>query len=295
MRHVYPTREIPHLWAHQTQETARNPQNNLYFNGPVIFSYRDSFPIARIFQKKGESIVLCTTDRYSVTTGGHINLVLRAVSNLKVFHVPNVGFHYQQRGPLHKESLKDYQDRIKQLTIRASRAKSNKPWIVSSLLDLIKEANQYSHYFGLKTKFKELDKAQVKSELIKLKEESRKKAAENKEIAAKRNAEAQERLRLWRLGENTSIYGLKEVALRIVGDDIQTSLGARVPLKHALQIVPFLLRGLSYKHNGHSIHLGPFRIDEITEDGNLKAGCHKIKKDEMLRLYNSLTEEQRSL
>ena len=33
MKHVYPTNEIAHLWAHKTQTSARNGQGNFYFDG----------------------------------------------------------------------------------------------------------------------------------------------------------------------------------------------------------------------------------------------------------------------
>jgi hypothetical protein len=39
MRHVYPNHEMPHLWAHQSQDEARNATRSLYFEGPTIFSF----------------------------------------------------------------------------------------------------------------------------------------------------------------------------------------------------------------------------------------------------------------
>lgn len=44
-RQVYPTNEIAHLWAHQTQAAARNSQATLFFRGNTIFSYRLSWPL----------------------------------------------------------------------------------------------------------------------------------------------------------------------------------------------------------------------------------------------------------
>src|SRR5205807_8092971 len=38
-RHVFPTGEIPHLWAHKVQPDARNADGNLYFGGDTIYSY----------------------------------------------------------------------------------------------------------------------------------------------------------------------------------------------------------------------------------------------------------------
>ena len=45
-RHVFSNREIPHLWAHQTQDEARNGTASFYFRGATIYSYGSHFPIA---------------------------------------------------------------------------------------------------------------------------------------------------------------------------------------------------------------------------------------------------------
>ena len=67
-KHVFDTGEIPHLWAHRTQDEARNRQGNLYFTGDTIYSYGSHFPIARhVTNDAGERAVLFTTATYSVT------------------------------------------------------------------------------------------------------------------------------------------------------------------------------------------------------------------------------------
>jgi len=88
MRHVFPTREIPHLWASQAQADARNPQRNLFFEGPTIYSYRTSWPLARIHTRGKRKLVLSNCDRYSTTTAQHQSAVDRAVSHLDNIAVP---------------------------------------------------------------------------------------------------------------------------------------------------------------------------------------------------------------
>ena len=100
MRHVFPTSEVTHKWAHQTQAEGRNPQGNLYFHGDTIYSYRSSWPLARIFKRKVKgalfakdnpacNLVLANSDRYSVTTAQHQSAVERAVSHLPCVSVPH--------------------------------------------------------------------------------------------------------------------------------------------------------------------------------------------------------------
>src|ERR1035437_2858663 len=79
-KHVFDTGEIPHLWAHRTQEEARNRQGNLYFADDTIYSYGSHFPIARpVTNEAGERAVLLTTATYSVTTSSHCSAVRSAI------------------------------------------------------------------------------------------------------------------------------------------------------------------------------------------------------------------------
>ena len=80
MRHVYLNHEIPHLWAHQSQDEARNSTGSFYFEGPTIYSYGSHFPIARhVTNERGERAVLFTTAHHSVTTSGHCSAVAGAI------------------------------------------------------------------------------------------------------------------------------------------------------------------------------------------------------------------------
>lgn len=47
VRQVVDTDTVAHLWAHQTQDHARNKLGNFYFDGATIYSYGRHFPIAR--------------------------------------------------------------------------------------------------------------------------------------------------------------------------------------------------------------------------------------------------------
>lgn len=75
-------------------------------------------------------------------------------------------------------------------------------------------------------------------------------------------------------------------ALRIVGDELQTSHGARVPLDHAIKAFRFLklMRSknlpdgsVAWQHNGRSLRVGHFTVDRVYGDGSFDAGCHRVK------------------
>jgi hypothetical protein len=80
--------------------------------------------------------------------------------------------------------------------------------------------------------------------------------------------------------------------LRLVGNEVQTSLGARFPVSHALSGLAVVCKiresGQEFLRNGHSIHLGNYAIDRIEPDGTVHAGCHVVTWDEIERLAPQL-------
>ena len=78
------------------------------------------------------------------------------------------------------------------------------------------------------------------------------------------------------------------IRLRIKGDELQTSRGARVPLDHAVKAFRIIKRlhdkGQAYERNGHTIHLGHFALDAIDPQGNVTAGCHQVEWPEIERV-----------
>lgn len=90
-KHVFPTDEIAHLWAHKTQDDARNQGGNFYFSGDTIYSYGSHFPIARhVTNDKGVAGILFTNQTWSNTTAKHIHNVRGAIPfGVPVFEVHN--------------------------------------------------------------------------------------------------------------------------------------------------------------------------------------------------------------
>jgi hypothetical protein len=145
-KHVFKTDEIPHLWAHQTQDSARNSRNNLYFSGDTIYSYGSHFPIARIVKQGKKTCVLFTTRSYSVTTSGHISAVRGAIPpGMTVFKVTN---------PLDSPSsgLAGYISAIETVaqSARNRKMETTRNQDVQSAEALITECKQFCKFFGLK-------------------------------------------------------------------------------------------------------------------------------------------------
>ena len=104
-------------------------------------------------------------------------------------------------------------------------------------------------------------------------------------IGAARIEREKNRVALWQAGD-TSIdvpYGLP-VMLRASGGDLETSLGARVPLDQARRTYDFArkVRTLGWHRNGQTHKVGMYELDAVNDAG-LVAGCHRIKWEEVER------------
>jgi hypothetical protein len=297
---VFPTDEIPHLWMHKVQESARNAGGNLYFNGDTIYSYGSHFPLATHVQNaKGKPAILINSGSYSVTTSGHQSAVRQAIpSDAVTFTVPYLSEDRYLSND-QARNVKHFQDEIEQASIKASRARSNRDWLLGSAVKYAESLKAYCTFFGLKCPKVKLygvnDLPSLKADLIKKQiAETKKRKAEEKqrELAAIKAAE--EGIAAFRAGEDYSRFNLYNVPtmLRVNGEEVETSKGARIPIDHAVKGLRFvravIAKGEDWQSNGHTFHLGHYALDRVSKDGTIKAGCHVITLDEIERIAPAL-------
>jgi len=281
-RTVHPADMVAHLWAHKSQDFARNPGHNFYFHVDTIYSYGSHFPVARHVENKRGRAVLFTTRSYSSTTAGHKCMVEGACRHLTVFHVADVC------SSDYRKQFAEYRAQYMALVGKYAKARQRKPEHLDALRRLVEEANGYAAFFGLRARLTlpdDLTAMIAECQAIDKRERERKQREERK-----REREAQERLQKWvdgQLDYCPSGYG-QPIRLRIAGDELQTSRGARVPLAHAVKAFRVLKRlhdkGQAYQRNGHTIHLGHFALDSLDTEGNVTAGCHTVAWGEIARV-----------
>jgi hypothetical protein len=292
MRRVYPNHEIPHLWAHQTQDEARNSSGSLYFAGPTIYSYGSHFPIARhVTNDGGERAILFTTASHSITTTHHCSLVHRAIpAAIPVFNVPHVQGSWGNN-PNHQDNVDSYIRRLSDLLSKAKRSRTdcNREWRQREALNLQQQLRRYIDFFDQRDvavpESDELDALQSWIEAHQ--EEERQRREEAVRLAEEhRLIEQAERIQRFRAGDSITSYipGVSPM-LRLIGNEVQTSLGARFPVSHALLALAFIRQirasGREYVRNGHTVHLGHYAVDRIEPDGTVHAGCHVVKWEEI--------------
>lgn len=308
-RHVYPTDRIAHLWyhSHASVGNARNAGDNFYFSGDTIYSYGSHFPIAR---RLDCGAVLYTSRTYSATTSKHLSLVRRAIpDSCEVFVVEN---------PLLSPSSlwAEFSARVDSARKALKLAKGERATVKAydSLVDAISLANNFAIYFKRRERFKlpknweELSRlSENYSQRMELRRLEREKKSNAKYEQLRREREAlsalnnAEKMEAWRAGRISNHYLPWDMPtmLRIVGETVETSRGAEIPLSHAVRackaLLPLLRAGLPYERQAHisTVHVGHFSIDSLSSDGELKAGCHRINREELELFVSQLEEMER--
>lgn len=296
MKTVHNSSMVAHLWANQSQSSARNAGNTFYFNDSTIYSYGSHFPIARHV----DGVILFTTKDYSVTTAGHKSDVRRAIrGNNQVFFVPNVLADSKSE---HMENHADYQKRMDALILKFSTSRLYKQMILDGAQKLAREANAYAERFKLRVKGIQVPNEEILTGLARVASAKHREELKKQRIAREERERAERNLRLaaldkWQKGQDVCTRYLPQdyVYLRAREVDgihtLETSKGASVPLAHALvafcRIQECKRTNTEWRRNGEQIPVGSFQIDAISPNGNVVAGCHKIHWDEIERFARS--------
>ena len=315
-KNVYKTAEIPHLWFHKTQQSARNHGGNLFFDGDTIYSYGYHFQIARhVTNERGEAAVIFNSASDSSTTAQHKNDVRRAIPN----GYPVFSFDAGRRTDLCVNSCLRIMQRefdtalsnLKSAKSKPSKACKYKEFLIarSSLRNLLAFFGQeYEHLRQVLTQSEEADYRQMCDEHDNKVSTARinRNARREEEFIAwqeQRDADAKltiaERIEAWRNGKHTHLPYNTPTMVRINGDTVETSRGATFPLAHAVKGLPLVMAiingSMEYqrKESDPIIRLGHYSIDSIGNDV-LTAGCHVITYDEV-RHFAELVNQQQSI
>lgn len=282
--------QVAHIWANQSK--ARATGSNFYFDGPVIYSYGEHFPIARFVDDK---TVLFTTRRYGQATSKHIAYAYRALTglDLNVLHVDNVC----------PECPTDHEDNIigqlkvaHELVSSSSRRRIREyAWSDLGKADTeLEEVTNYRKYY-----LKALDKPvarKLNKQLKNLRESidlAKQQLADknllsmseyDKKSTERKIKNAKKRVEEWKQGgRNRNDLHALPVSLRVSGDRVQTSHGAEVPLKAAVSLWKALQRNIDVV----GCPIGFFKISSVTDEF-LQVGCHTIPRTELQRIAEQL-------
>lgn len=307
MKTVFDNRQCVHIWAQQNQSNGRSSNGNLFFEGKTIYSYGYHFPLASFATN---DTVLINSDSYSVSTSKHQGYVRQSVNHknrisvcssvLKHF-ISERGFGKSTQHALAQSALSE----VNSLIEKAAKRKARK-YAAQDILEaqgVLERAEHIFTYFD----------AQLPKDFIKAKKSLNNKDAQELIAFEKKRQEKIELERKakyeldqaiyraeclkWINNEETevSVFGCDKIFLRINGDEIETTKGARFPIEHAKKAFRAIstAKENSYDYEreydrGFHYRLGHFTIDKIDAQGNVKAGCHFVEWDEIERIAKIL-------
>jgi hypothetical protein len=290
--------EITHVWAQQVQESGR--AGNIYFqNFTDLYSYGPHYLAAKIHTVKGKRVALLRSDSYSPTTSQHLSYAASAVRGLMPY------FYAKDVTNLKAASLEldqVAQDRIG-LALKRSKVtdKGSIKYEFESIREVFKTANELRKIIGKAeiwpTK-KQLDQVQkhLEARLKRYQELNTPEALAKKAAAkAKRDARKEalalekqaEQIEKFRAGKSSRVDGIGYELLRIDGNELVTSRGARVPLPDAKR----LLMAINNGKDVAGATIGHYSINGIEEYTNgekaVVIGCHKIRLSEANRVLSA--------
>lgn len=282
--------EAAHIWASQSQYEGR--ASRVFFEGEIIYSYGRHFPVARFAPEYGD-IVLFTSRGYSSSTGKHKGVIRAAIpDSYQVIYCDDVS-----RPASHNLGI--WEDKVNYLREKFADS-SRKPTRARLALEIASFTNAARAYcdalkidapaFTCTTT--DEDDAREYGAIAERKRDANRETRRIEQDRI-RKLEAAERFALWLTGENVYSGGfeLYPTTLRLKGEEIQTSRGAKIPVDDALKIYPLLERtkrgGGKLEAGLHNINLGQYRFNSF--DGNtLVVGCHSIAWNEIEKMAKQL-------
>lgn len=284
-------REVAHSWAHQSLPKGRIGAA-ISFNGPTLFSYAE--PIARI---EGQSVLLIQR-RWSITTSRHQSIAAQASNHLRRIPVIQLSRYGALGNSEHRANREWYEKQIISYLddIANKRRARSIDYNRSALAETIEAYKEYRALFSLDWP----ETPGEESIRQRLADEESAAAAARDRVEYERRIEAEQRAREqaehlaeWRVGHNPQVFFVA-TALRVNGEEIETTHGARIPVSDAIRVWPLLCRvkrGGGWEREpgalGTGIRLGQYRLDSF--DGEiLKVGCHRIPWAELAAIAEKL-------
>jgi hypothetical protein len=272
--------EVAHIWAQQKQEKGK--ANNVFFEGPTIYSWGRHFKIAEFVKP---NVVLFNNDTYSPSTSKHQCHVRRAIpGTVKVFWVPFVGDNY------HNKNLQHYLTSFNNSIYSAHKAIKYTASYVQQAEAAKESALQYIQEFNLQDSeiAKQIESLKVDESLqVKIIAQEKRQFEREEKERLRREARytyvRNNHVEPWLKGEfhQSVISELPEIYLRAKNNEVQTSHGAKVPLKDAR----VLYQAIKSNRDIKGYEIGSFTVIGI--NGVLKIGCHEITRTEIERFASS--------
>jgi hypothetical protein len=281
MRKVLPVSELCHKWANQEQESGRNANGSIYFNGSTIYSYGSHFPIAKhIVNEQGQRAVLFTERTYSRTTDKHKSQVWMSCKNDNIIFcsLPNSS---------HADNFTFWLNCAELHGARKLKTARKPELYLNYISNIESKAVKYAEFFNIeipeslkavlsiKDKSDYLQYQYKANELYKIEEQKRLK---------EQKKQFKEQIQKWLNLETSRLYtNYKYDFLRINENRIETTQAVQIPLAIGKKLYQSIKNG--------SLNVGDkvlnYSVNEIGKD--IKIGCHTFKQSYLLKFGAQLS------
>lgn len=305
--------QFAHIWAQQTRPHGRN--GNLFFEGTTIFSYGYHWPLATFLDS---GTVLLNTDVYSSSTARHLSYVKRAISHKNRLECPHETImrpllavhtspHLANKKTVLANACAEAERYIREevackLAQAVKRRKQHLAYAdINAAISLFHTYEKTFAYFGkkLSVSVRRLIEQLAKDYELVFEQQTRnaeRKARKQQREYKKRVDAAIANFRANKQTTYTEDHLLMQapVLLRIVDKSIQTSHGAKFPITHAKKVFPLIEhqrrigKPWSATERKVTLRLGEYTIDNINAHGDVTAGCHHVKYEEINKLAQTL-------
>ena len=281
MRHIVKARELPHMWAHQTQDWARC--GNVSFRGPYFYSYSTC-----IGEYVRPGLYAISERQYSVTTARHLTELARAI--------PGDAVVVRIQDPQSREYIwpRDRRDATREMVnslreaekfrqkARRARKENTRDWNELQTQLWLDNAAVLKREFKLRNK--------IDQNTIERFEINRRRQERRLTLAKQRKVE--ELKEKWLRDETPHFpYGYSGgTLLRVHNNEcIETSLGIRLEFDEALRVYRIIkaLRARQKWEDNASYPIAGYAVNRVTPEGVI-AGCHRVSWAEIERIAEEL-------
>jgi hypothetical protein len=266
---------------------AHGRAGNVFFERDTLYSYGYHFELAKLIN----GALWINTRGYSNSTGRHQRYVRQSINLDKVQNVFYLDFGSNQNGRslFEPETIARYHLQKVNYCKYATKARGFKDlerleYHFTQLQILANGAgyvlDQSNFELNVYEALQVLEKRREAQRLINQRREATREAKREAERRYLKATEA-ERLGAWLRGEvNHTFTTLPKVYLRIKGETVETTKGARVPLSEALRLLAKIRAGAMVDGS----NIGGFMVTRVTLD-YVQIGCHVIEFETINELF----------
>lgn len=267
--------EVCHVWTQNNQALGKS--GNIFFEEDTIFSYGKHYWLG---YRIASDIVFINSSGYSVSTAKHTSLLRRAVSHLTIFEVPTRDDHKINLEYLVEEATKERNRLLKARTHTSEVHLDTLKKQVRSYAERFTYGSLKLWAYGVINELTLSDDAKIK-----IKEQEQWLREKNKREKADKLVLETVDLEKWMKGESTNRY-FTQTRLRVNGDMVETSKGAKVTSKEA-KVLYKLIRA---EKPVHGFKIGYYQVTSCNSK-KLVVGCHNIPMSEIHRIGDLLSSE----